>query len=170
VALLAVAVAGAFLPAWDHFVGYSSRTGRSTSFSLGNAFSGPWQVVAGNVISAVALVAVPIAAVRLRNRAAGAAAVAGSLIVLAAQFTAAVVQVGQPVSPSVVGLTQAQADTLGLTLSMKLTAWFTLDALAAFALFAVVMVWAFARLVQENSAGVEPSAPDFRREAMPSSW
>jgi hypothetical protein len=170
VAVLALAVAGAFLPAWDHFVGYSSTTGRSTSFSLGNAFSGPWQVVAGNVISAVALAAVPIAAVQLRNRAAGAAAVAGSLIVLGAQFTAAVVQVGQPVSPSIIGLTQSQADALGLTLSMKLTAWFTVDALAAFALFAVIMVWAFARLVQENSAGVEPSAPDFRREAMPSSW
>ena len=69
-----------------------------------------------------------------------------------------------------VGLTQSQADALGLTLSMKLTAWFTVDALAAFALFAVIMVWAFARLVQENSAGVEPTAPDFRREAMPSSW
>ncbi len=170
VAVLALAVAGAFLPAWDHFVGYSSTTGRSTSFSLGNAFSGPWQVVAGNVISAIALAAVPIAAVQLRNRAAGAAAVAGGLIVLGSQFTAAVVQVGQPVSPSIIGLTQSQADALGLTLSMKLTAWFTVDALAAFALFAVIMVWAFARLVQENSAGVEPTAPDFRREAMPSSW
>ena len=170
VAVLALAVAGAFLPAWDHFVGYSSTTGRSTTFSLGDAFSGPWQVVAGNVISAIALAAVPIAAVQMRNRAAGAAAVAGGLIVLGAQFTAAVVQVGQPVSPSIVGLTQSQADALGLTLGMKLTAWFTLDALAAFALFAVIMVWAFARLVQENSAGVEPTAPDFRREAMPSSW
>ena len=107
VALLALITAGAFLPAWDHYVGVTT-TGRSISFNLGNAFTGPWPVVIGNVLVALALVAVPILATRLRDRAVAAAVVAGSLIVLAAQFTTAIVQVDQPVPPSVAGLTPSQ--------------------------------------------------------------
>ena len=135
VVLIALVTAGAFLPAWDHYVGVSVTTGRSVSFNLGNAFSGPWQVVIGNVLVVVALVAVPILAIRLRDRAVAAAVVAGSLIVLASQFTSAIVQVDQPVPPAVAGLTPSQASQLGLQLHLSLTGWFTLDVLAAFALF-----------------------------------
>lgn len=140
VILLALLTAGAFLPAWDHFVGVSTTTGRSVSFSLGNAFSGPWQVVIGNVFAALALAIVPVVAIRLRDRTVGAAAVAGSLIVLAAQFTAAIVQADHPVPPSVAGLSPAQSSQLGLQLHMSLTGWFTVDVVAAYALFAVTMI------------------------------
>ena len=140
VILLALLTAGAFLPAWDHFVGVSTTTGRSVSFSLGNAFSGPWQVVIGNVFAALALAVLPVVAIRLRDRTFGAALVAGSLIVLGAQFTAAIVQADHAVPPSVAGLSPAQSSQLGLQLHMSLTGWFTVDVVAAYALFAVTMI------------------------------
>jgi hypothetical protein len=164
VTLLALVVAGAFLPSWDHYVVYSATTRRALTFNLGNAFSGPWAVVAGNVLVALALVVVPVAAVRLRNRAVGAAAVAGALIVLASQFTSAVVQVDERVAPSLFGFTNAQVSQLGLLLTLKLTAWYTIDALAAFGLLVAVMAWATLREVQENSPGTLPSAPEARSE------
>ena len=167
VALLGLITAGAFLPAWDHYVGVSTTTGRSASFNLGNAFSGPWQVVMGNVFAALALATLPILAIRMRHRAIGAAVVAGSLIVLAAQFTSAIVQVDQPVPASVAGLTPSQLNQLGLQLRLSLTGWFTLDVLAAFALFVAAMVFGHVRelRVQTSSVGTWPSAPDARRAA-----
>jgi hypothetical protein len=131
------------------------------SFNLGNAFSGPWQVVIGNVFVAVALVLVPLLAVRMRVRAAGAALVAGALIVLASQFTAAIVQVDHHVPPSVAGLTPTQANQLGLQLQMSLTGWFTFDVLAAFALFVAVMVLGHVREVEVPATPVTdwPRAP-----------
>ena len=164
VIVLALLVAGAFLPAWDHAVAYSPVTGQGLTRSLGNAFSGPWQQVVGTVLAAVAMAAVPIVAIRLRNRAAGAAAVCGALLVLGSQLTAAVIQVDQPVSPAQIGLSNGAAARLGLQLALKLTGWFTVDALAAFALFAAVMVWATLRVDHENSPGSRPNAPDFRRD------
>lgn len=167
VAVLALLVAGAFLPAWDHAVAYSPVTGQGLNRSLGNAFSGPWQQVIGTVLAAVAMAAVPVVAIRLRNRAAGAAAVCGSLLVLGSQLTAAVIQVDQPVSPAQVGLSGGEAARLGLQLALKLTGWFTVDALAAYALFAAVLVWATLRVHHENSTGSRPSAPDFRSDSIP---
>lgn len=168
VLVLAAATAGAFLPAWDHAVASSPSTGQTVTRSLGNAFSGPWQQVTGTVLAAVAILAVPAVAVRLRRKAIGAAAVAGSLLVLASQLVAAVVQVDEPVPASDFGLSTPQARELGLSLSLKLTGWFTIDALAAYALFAAVMVWATLRVVQQNSPGTVPRAPERRSEAMPS--
>ncbi len=167
VAALAVITAGAFLPAWDHYVGISTTTGRSITFNLGNAFQGPWQVVLGTVCAALALAAVPIVAIRLRARAVGAAAVAGSLIVLAGQFAAAVVQVDQVVPASVAGLSPSQANQLGLQLHLELTGWFTFDLIAAFCLFVAAMVLGHAREIdpQAISAATRPIAPDARRAA-----
>lgn len=166
VVILAFVVAGAFLPAWDHAVAVSTQTGQTVTKSLGNAFSGPWQQVVGTVLAAVALLGVPVAAIRLRNKAVGAAAVVGGLLVLTSQFVAAVVQVDQPMSAAALGISPAQARNLGLELSLRLTGWFTLDTLAAYALFAAVMVWATLRKIQESSAGTPPSTPERRSEAM----
>jgi hypothetical protein len=167
VALLSLVTAGAFLPAWDHYVGISATTGRSVTFNLGNAFSGPWQVVIGNVFAAIALAGIPILAIRMRQRAIGAAVVAGSLIVLAAQFTSAIVSVDQPVPASVAGLSPSQLNQLGLQLHLSLTGWFTFDVLAAFALFVAAMVLGHVHelRVQASPVGTWPSAPDARRAA-----
>ena len=166
VAVLALIVAGAFLPAWDRAFATSSQSGQTVYRNLGNAFSGPWQQVIGTVLAAVALAAVPIVAIRLRHRAVGAAAVVGALLVLTSQFVAAVVQVDQPLSPAEMGLSASQVNQLGLVLGLKLTGWFTVDALAAYALFAVVVVWATLRHHHEYSPGTAPMAPDARSEAM----
>ena len=167
VALLALATAGAFLPAWDHYAGTATATGRQVSFNLGDAFSGPWQVIIGAALTAVVLVIIPVVAIRMRSRATGAALVAGSLIVLASQFTSAVVQVDNAVPPSVAGLSGAQASQLGLQLHMTLTGWFTFDLLAAFALFVAVMVVAHIREVRQDASSWEswPTAPDRRQPA-----
>jgi hypothetical protein len=163
--LLGLITALCFLPAWDHYVGVTS-TGSTFSFNLGNAFSGPWQVVLGNVLVALAIVAIPVAGSRLRDRGAAAAAVGGSLIVLASQFVSAVVQVDEPVT-----LTAIPARYLeqGSQFGIKLTVWFTIDVLAAFALFAAVMIWATSRVVYVNSRGTLPKAPEVRSEAISSS-
>jgi hypothetical protein len=168
VAVLAAVVAGAFLPAWDHAVAVSTSTGQSVTRSLGNAFSGPWQQVVGIVVVAVVLLAVPVVAIRLRRKAVGAGLVIGGLLVLTSQLVSAVVQVDEAVPPSDFGINSSQAHSLGLSLSLQLTGWFTVDALAAYALFAAVMVWATLRFDHESSPGTVPIAPERRSEAMPS--
>jgi hypothetical protein len=171
IAMMSLATAGLFLPAWDRYHGASSVTGRTFSFNLGNAFAEPWQVVTGNVLSAVAIAAVPILAGLWlwRDRQASAGATAGVLGMLAAQFVAAVVQVDQPVPPSIAGVSPAQAHQLGLTIGLKLTGWFLADMLVAFALFAATLALATARPVQENSEVTFPSAPQ-ARSAATSTW
>jgi hypothetical protein len=154
-----------FLPSWDHYVGVATSTGRTFSFDLGNAFSGPWEIVLGNVLVAVAIVAIPLVGSRLHDRGAVAAAVGGSLIVLGSQFVSAVVQVDEPVSLTNI---PARYLELGSQFGIKLTAWFTIDVLAAFALFSAVMVWATSRVVYANSRGTLPNAPELRSEAMSS--
>lgn len=167
VGLLALALAGAFLPPWDHYREVAATTGRAVSFNIGNAFSGPWEIILGNVVVALALIAVPIAASRWRDRGVAAAATCGVLLVMLSEFVSAVVQVDH-VSPSVAGLTPAQASQLGLVIDLKLTGWFTWDVLVAFALFVAVMVRATARPLQEDSPAIRPSAPDWRNPAIPS--
>ena len=155
VAVLAAVTAGAFLPAWDHYTGVATSTGRTVTFNLGNAFSGPWQVVLGNVLAALAFVIVPIVAVTRRNRVVGAALTSGALVVLASQFAAAVLQVDQPVPSSILGISPGRASQVGLQLRLNLTTWFTVDLLIAFALFVTAMVVAFSR--SEGPEG--PPAP-----------
>ena len=79
------------------------------------------------------------------------------------------VQVDQAVSPSIAGVSAAQARQLGFSLSLKLTGWFALDALLALSVLVVATVLATARPIQEeNSEAAFPSAPDARNPAMPS--
>jgi hypothetical protein len=159
VILLALATAGFFLPAWDHYEWVNTSSGRSGGFSLGNAFSNPWQVTLGNVLCAAALAAVPIAALRLRNRAAGAALAIGGLAVLASQFVSAVMDLDQP--------TPASIATPGIDFTVRLTAWFTLDVLAAFLLLAAFLVGATLRGAHDNSLRALPNTSDFRGHSIP---
>ena len=142
IGVLSAATAGLFLPSWDHYTGISSVSGRVVSFNLGNAFAEPWQIVVGNVLSALAIVLVPIlaATVMWKDRRAAVAATGGVLGMLGAQFLSAVVQVDEAVPPSIAGLSAPQARQLGLTLSLKLTGWFALDAILALALLVTVVV------------------------------
>ncbi len=159
VLVLAVIVAGAFLPAWDRGTATSSVTGQHVVRNLGNAFSGPWQQVVGTVLAAVALVVVPVIAIRLRNKGVAAALAAGGILVLTSQLVAAVVQVNLPVPPADFGLSAAQVAQLGLVLNMKLTAWFVIDAIAAYLLFAAVMIRATLREIPPLTLYTPGSGP-----------
>ena len=170
VGVLSAATAGLFLPAWDHYTGVSAVTGRAISFNLGNAFAEPWQVVVGNVLSALAIAAVPVgaAAFMWKDRRAGTAATIGVLAMLCAQFLSAVIQVDQAVPPSIAGLSGPQAHQLGLTLSLKLTGWFALDAILALAvLIATVVVAAATTEEHRAAAGASADRLDTPRGASP---
>jgi len=165
VVALGLAVGGFFLPPWDHYQLTATVTGVAKSINLGNGLSGPWEIVLGNIVVVIALAVSPVVAVLLRHRPAGAALVCGSLLVLAAQMAAAVVQVDQAVSPDTVGIGSSTAQRLGLVVNLSLTTWFALDALSALVLFTAIMYWATARVVQANSSGSAGSAPDARSSA-----
>jgi hypothetical protein len=114
--------------------------------NLGNGLSGPWQIVLGNVIVVAALFVLPVVAIRMRRRRVGAAIVAGSLLILAAELASAVVQVDQPVSAASVGLDEGTARQLGVVITATLTGWFAFEAIAALVLLATILFWATARV------------------------
>ena len=161
IGVLSIASAGLFLPSWDHYTGVSSVTGRAVSFNLGNAFAEPWQIVIGNVLSALAIAALPIVAGVLmwRDRRAAVAVTGGVLSLLAAQFVSAVIQVDQAVPASIAGLSGAQARQLGLTLSLRLTGWFALDAIAALAVLVTTVVVAAAKAPSESTVRASLDTP-----------
>ena len=97
------------------------RPGRRRRSTAGNAFAEPGAVIAGNVVVMVALAAVVIAAALWRPARHGAVLLAGAIIPMAAQAISALIQVGEPISPTQFGFTPAQASQLGLTVSAGLT-------------------------------------------------
>jgi hypothetical protein len=118
--LAGLGAAAAFAPAWDSFT-LRAATGQTQTLTAGNAFADPGPVIAGNVAVMVALAAVVIAAALWRPARHGAVLLAGAVIPMAAQAISALVQVGEPVSPTQFGFTPAQVSQFGLTVSAGLT-------------------------------------------------
>ena len=118
--LAGLGVAAAFAPAWDSFT-LRSAAGQTQSLTLGNAFSDPGLVIAGNLAVMLALAAVVIAAALWRPVRHGAVLLAGAVIPMAAQALSALVQAGQAASPTQFGISPAQASQIGLTISSGLT-------------------------------------------------
>ena len=118
--LAGLGTAAAFVPSWDSFM-LRTAAGQSQNYTLGNAFANPGPVIAGNVVVMVALVAVVIAAALWRPVRYGAVLLAGAIIPMVAQAISALVQVGEPTSPTQFGFTPAQASQLGLTINASLT-------------------------------------------------
>jgi hypothetical protein len=118
--LAGLGVAITFAPSWDRFV-LQTASGQSQTLTAGNAFNFPGAVIAGNVAVMVTFAAVVIVAALWRPVRYGAVLLAGAIIPMAAQAISAIVQVGEPVSPTQFGFTPAQADQLGLTVSPGLT-------------------------------------------------
>jgi hypothetical protein len=146
--LVAVLAAVAFLPSWDRFTAFASRTGASVSFTQGNAFHNPAGIMAGDVVAALAAVALPVIAAFWAPLEVGAWAIAGVFAALGSEVLSAAVQVRVGVTPALlqeltrgIGLTPAQADALGVHFSMSLTGWWTADAAATVALGALAL-WA----------------------------
>jgi hypothetical protein len=118
--LAGLGAAIAFAPSWDSFT-LRTAVGQSQSLTEGNAFANPAPVIAGDVAVMVALAVVVIAAAIWRPVWHGAVLLAGATIPMVAQAISALVQVSEPATPGQFGLSPAQADRLGLTISSGLT-------------------------------------------------
>ena len=118
--LAGLGVAAAFAPAWDSFT-LRSAAGQTQSLTLGNAFSNPGLVIAGDLAVMLALAAVVIAAALWRPVRHGAVLLAGAVIPMAAQALSALMQAGQAPSSTQFGISPAQASQIGLTISSGLT-------------------------------------------------
>ena len=117
--LAGLGAAAAFAPSWDS---YTLQTALgATQTTAGNAFANPAPVIAGDVAVMVALVAVVIAAALWRPVREGAALLAGAIIPMLAQAISALVQLGEPTSPQLFGISPAQASQAGLTISNGVT-------------------------------------------------
>ncbi|MFY9863431.1 MAG: hypothetical protein WAK58_06420, partial [Trebonia sp.] len=109
----------AFVPSWDTYTLTQASTGTSQTVTAGNAFASPAPVIAGNVAVVVAVVVVALLAALWRPARQGAALLAGAILPLAAQAISALIQAGEPATPSMFGISQSQA--AGLTISSGLT-------------------------------------------------
>ena len=157
VALLVLAglgTAAAFAPAWDRYVLLAKATGTTQTITAGNAFDNPGLTIAGNVSVMVAVVAVAAAAALWRPARHGAWLLAGALVPLAAEIVSAVIQVSQPASPAMFGITSSQASSLGLTISPGLTGIFWV-----YFVFVISLLVSCAWLFTEPGHQVMPGIP-----------
>jgi hypothetical protein len=130
VALLAVV---AFLPSWDKYE-VVNAAGRTTTLTLGNVFSQPAGMMAGELLAALAIGIVAVVGAFWAPPVVGAWMTGGALIALSAQLISAAVQVNQ--SPSVtIG---------GAPATVALTWWWAVDVGAAVALAGLALWSAWA--------------------------
>ena len=118
--LAALGAAAAFAPSWDSFT-LRTSAGTTNSLTAGNAFASPGPVIAGDLATMIALVAVVVIAALWRPTFLGAAFLAGAIIPMVAQAISALVQVGEAVAPSQFGISSAEATRAGLTISSGVT-------------------------------------------------
>ena len=128
VAIAALAALGAaitFAPSWDSYT-LRTATGVAHTLTAGNAFSNPAAVIVGDVAVMVALVLVAVTATLWRPLRLGAALLAGAVIPMIGQGISALAQLGEATSPAQFGISSAQANQLGLTISQGVTPvfWF----------------------------------------------
>ena len=90
---------------------------------MGDAFSGtnPGLVITGDVLVMLAVAVTVILAAFWRPVRHGAALLAGAIVPLAAQAISALIQVSEPATPAMFGISQSQAQSAGLTISSGLT-------------------------------------------------
>jgi hypothetical protein len=143
-----IGAAIAFAPSWDRFT-VESVTGPLKSVTEGNAFSNPGLVIAANVVTMIAIVAVVVIAAMWRRAGSGAALLAGALVPLVAQAISALVQLGQAVSPDQFGYTPLQVYEFGLTVSSGVTVAFWV-----FCAFVVALILSAVQMITAPDAAV----------------
>jgi hypothetical protein len=119
-ALLAAGAAIAFAPSWDSYT-LQTPSRVIQTVTVGNIFTNPGAVIAGNLAVMVAFVAVAAAAALWQPARLGAALLAGALIPMVAQAISALIQAGQSVSPAQFGISPGRAAQAGLTITSGLT-------------------------------------------------
>ena len=122
--LAAIGTAATFAPSWDSYTLTAKSTGATQTITAGNAFDNPGMMIAGNVCVMVAIVGVAALAALWRPARHGSLLIAGAIVPLAAEIISAIIQVSQPASPGLFGITSQQASSLGLTISSGLTGIF----------------------------------------------
>jgi hypothetical protein len=147
--LAGLGVAAAFAPSWDSFT-LRTAAGQSQVLTAGNAFANPGPVIAGNVAVMVAVAAVVIAAALWRPARLGAVLLAGAVIPMVAQAISALLQVGEPISPTQFGFTSGQVSELGLTVSAGLTPAFWI-----YSVFVLVLVVSLAWMLFTPDEGAD---------------
>jgi hypothetical protein len=138
VGLLTVAAIGAsltFFPNWDSYLLHASTSGQSQEQALGYAFNNPGWVQAFDVAIMLLFVLVVIVAALWRPIVGGAMLLAGAVIPMAAQAVSGIVQATEPTSPTIFGISDSQAQQIGLSITNGLT-----PAFWAFCLFVVVLL------------------------------
>ena len=144
VALLAVV---AFLPSWDKYE-VVNAAGGTTTVTLGNVFSQPAGMMAGELLAALTIGIVAIFAAFWAPPVVGAWMTGGALIALSSQLISAAVQVNQ--SPSItIG---------GAPATVSLTWWWAVDVGAAMALAGLALWSAWAS---------RPAPRDVQSQALP---
>lgn len=122
--LAAIGTAATFAPSWDSYTLTAKSTGATQTITAGNAFDNPGLMIAGNVCVMAAIVAVAALAALWRPARHGSLLIAGAIVPLVAEIISAIIQVSQPASPALFGITSQQASSLGLTISSGLTGIF----------------------------------------------
>jgi hypothetical protein len=112
VLLAAIGAVAAFAPSWDSFTLTQPATGAVQTITQGNAFAQPGVMIAGNVATMVAVIAVAVLAALWRPVRHGAVLLAGATIPLAAQAISALIQVSEPVTPAQFGISPSAGVTI----------------------------------------------------------
>jgi hypothetical protein len=154
--LAAIGTAVAFAPSWDRYTAVATATGASATETLGNAFDNPGVMIAGSVAVMVAIVAVAALAALWRPPRQGALLLAGAIVPLAAQAVSALIQISQPASPSLFGLSAAQASAVGLKISAGLEPVYWV-----FFVFVISLVVSCAWLFTEPGHPAMPAFPGY---------
>jgi hypothetical protein len=152
-ALCAIGAAASFIPSWDSYT--LTQAGSSTTETAGNAFKNPGMVIAADMATVVALVAVAVIAAIWRPARHGAALAGGVVVAMAAQAVSALIQSSQPTPPEMFGISAAQAQAAGLTISSGLTSIFWVYVVFVIAL-AISAAW-LATAPSHPSAPVPPN-------------
>jgi len=160
--LAAIGTAVAFAPSWDSYTLVAGATGTSQTITAGNAFdsTNPGLVIAGNVAVMVAIVVVAALAALRRSPRRGALLLAGATVPLAAEAASALIQVSQPVSSTLFGISAAQASALELKISAGVTPIFWV-----FFVFVISLLVSIAWLFTEPG---HPAMPAFSGYGWPS--
>ncbi len=156
--LAAVGTVATFVPSWDSYTLAQPSTGAAQTVTAGNAFAYPGPMIAGSVLVIAAVIAVAVLAALWHPARQGAAVLAGAVVALAGQAISALIQVSEPVSPSLFGISPARAAAEGLTISAGLTPVFWVYCVFVISLL-ISGAWLFAK-PEYPAMPAPPASPD----------
>jgi hypothetical protein len=153
--LAGIGTAAAFAPSWDSYTLATASTGTAQTITAGNAFDNPGLVIAGNVAVMVAVIVVAALAVLWRPARQGALLLAGAIVPLAAQAASALIQVSEPATAAMFGISSAEASSAGLTISSGVTPIFWVYCVFVIALV-ISCAWLFTAPEQPAMPAMTP--------------